>query len=594
MRLTSGWWKTMSPETLRADLAAGMLGAILVLPQGIAFATLAGLPPEYGLYSAVVPTIVAAVFGSSLHVVSGPTNANSLALFAALSPLAVAFTPQYIALALALTVMVGVIQFGVGALRLGALADFISPSVLLGFTSGAAMLIALYALKDLLALDADRQAGPLGVIYALASGWRSVPPASVAVGGITLIVTALLHRFAPRLPFMLIGMAVGFGTAIALRIVYGIPVHVVGPIPSTVPSFVIPDVSYGEIVGQLLLIAPALAIVALGQAVSIAKAISDRSGQQLDVNHEFVGQGLSNILGGFFSAYLSCGSLNRSMPNYQAGARTPLASVLAAGFVLGLAALTEPLLEQIPIPAVGALLLYTAWGLFGGRKFMRLAKSHRLEFAVAAATFVGMLVLPFHIAIGVGVGISLAAYLRRTSHPSTYALVPDGDVPGRPFCKLEEFSPPRPECPQLKLLRMEGSVYYAAVRHVAERLQEIRVSAPLQKHLLVMATSMNFVDLAGADLWQKESAIRRKAGGDIYFHRPRTSVLESWEKTGFLNELATEHIFQSKAAAIGHIFCRLDPEICARCTVRIFTECRSVRPLIVDPPENGLAKQKLD
>ena len=160
-RLFGDWTQSVTPTTLRADALAGLLGAVLVLPQGIAFATLAGLPPQYGLYTAVVPCIIAALFGSSWHVMSGPTNANSLALFAMLSPLALAFTPAYIQLAIVVTLMVGVMQFLIGALRLGSLANFISPAALFGFTSGAAVLIAVYALPDFLGLPPAKERSAL-------------------------------------------------------------------------------------------------------------------------------------------------------------------------------------------------------------------------------------------------------------------------------------------------------------------------------------------------------------------------------------------------------------------------------------------------
>ena len=210
MALTSGWWRLVTPATIRADALAAVLGAVLVLPQAIAFATLAGLPPQYGIYSAIVPTVIAAAFGSSWHVVSGPTNANSLALFAALSPLALVGSPDYITLALAVTIIVGIIQFALGALRLGAIADFIAPSVLLGFTGGAATLIALYALKDFVGIPDSSTAGPAGALQALFLHWKSVEPSAVAVGCATLIATFAVRRWAPRFPFMLIGLTVGF------------------------------------------------------------------------------------------------------------------------------------------------------------------------------------------------------------------------------------------------------------------------------------------------------------------------------------------------------------------------------------------------
>ncbi len=593
MALTSGWWRFVTPATLRADALAGLLGAVLVLPQGVAFATLAGLPPQYGIYSAIVPTIVAAAFGSSWHVVSGPTNANSLALFAAVSPLALAGSPDYIALALALTILVGAVQFAVGALRLGALADFIAPSVLLGFTSGAAALIALYALSDFAGIAAVSRAGPWAALEGLAHHWNSFAPSALIIGGVTLLTTLIIRRWARKLPFMLLGLIAGWAVSEFLaRNGAGGAFATVGPLPSVVPPLSVPSVSHDRFV-QLLSIVPALAIVALGQSVSIAKAVAMRSGQRIDVNREFIGQGASNIAGGFFSAYLSCGSLNRSLPNYEAGARTPMAAILAAVFLLALALATAPLLARIPMPAVAALLIYTAWALFDGAGFVRLLRLSRVDFAVAAVTFASMLFLPFHLAIGIGTLMSLAAYLHRTSHPGVRPVVPDRASEARTFRRLDEFEEPQLECPQLKLLRMEGSVYYAATAHVGAELHDLRMAAPLQKHLLVMAKSMNFVDLAGADLWDAELKQRRGVGGDLYFHRPRLPVLKTFADTGLTMRLGVDHIFQSKSEAISNIFGRLNPEICRQCTARIFRECASVPPVETSPPTSDETDTKV-
>jgi sulfate permease, SulP family len=212
-RLFGDWVRRVSPATLRADALAGLLGAVLVLPQGIAFATLAGLPPEYGLYTAVIPCIIAALFGSSWHVMSGPTNANSLALFAMLSPLALAFTPGYIQLALAVTVMVGVMQWLIGALRLGVLANFISPAVLFGFTSGAALLIALYALPDVLGLDKGSAHGALAVMGQVGAQILQAQPAALAIAGVTVAAALLVRRFRRSWPYMLVGLVLATGLA---------------------------------------------------------------------------------------------------------------------------------------------------------------------------------------------------------------------------------------------------------------------------------------------------------------------------------------------------------------------------------------------
>ncbi|QYY32862.1 SulP family inorganic anion transporter [Cupriavidus pinatubonensis] len=569
------WTQRVSRATLRADGIAGLLGAVLVLPQGVAFATLAGLPPEYGIYTAVVPCIVAALFGSSWHVMSGPTNANSLALFAMLSPVAFAGSPAYIGLALSVTILVGLMQLAVGTLRLGTLANFISPSVLLGFTCGAATLIGLYALKDLFGLAVPTGTSAFGVLRFLSDNVDAINWGAATVGAVTLGATLLFKRLGKRLPFMLLGLMAGYGVALLLNRTGwggGHHVNVVGPIPSAIPAFHVPDISWRS-VPDLLGIASALTIVALGQSISIAKAVALRSGQHIDANREFIGQGLSNIAGGLFSGYISCGSLNRSVPNFEAGAKTPLASVFSALWLLALVAVSASLLAQIPLAAIAAMLLLVAWGLFDFARLRRIAALSRTEFAIAVGTFAATLMIRLEMAVLLGTILSLVAYLYRTSRPAVRSLVPDADDPGRRFTPLDELHRPQPECPQLKLLRMEGAIYFGAVQYVTDRLHWLRTVNASQKHLLAMTKSMNFIDLAGAEMWEAELSERRAAGGDLYFHRPRTQVLQTWEQTGFTGKLGPDHVFSTKRQALHTIIGQLSPDVCAQCKVRIFEEC---------------------
>ena len=581
-RLFGPWVRGVTPVTLRADAMAGLLGAVLVLPQGIAFATLAGLPPEYGLYTAVVPCIIAALFGSSWHVMSGPTNANSLALFAMLSPLAVAFSPAYIQLALAVTVMVGVMQWLIGTLRLGSLANFISPSALFGFTSGAALLIAVYALPDVLGLAPAAEQGAAAVLKHVAAQASHAQPAALAVVAATLVIALLVRRFRPHWPFMLIAL-VG-ATALAWLWMQapghgGVPpvvaLRTVGSMATPWPRFDVPHISWAS-VSELLGLAFALTIVALGQAISIAKAVAAKSGQRIDTNREFRGQGLSNIVGGFFSCYVSCGSMNRSMPNLQAGARTPLAAVFSALLLLALVALSAPLLAQIPMAALAALLLLVAAALLDTARWRQLFSLSRTEFGVALATLVATVTIRLEMAILLGTLLSLMSFLYRTSRPAMRTMGFDSWGPERQFVVVADDKNTLPECPQLKLLRMEGEVYFGATQHVADTLYNLRHTSHPQKHLLVMGKSMNFIDLAGAELWEAELNARRAMGGDLYFHRPRPEVIHMWKTTGFTRVLGPEHQFPDKRMAIATIFKKLDPQICQACTARIFWECRAV------------------
>ncbi len=588
-RLFGNWVRTVSAGTLRADVLAGLLGAVLVLPQGIAFATMAGLPPEYGLYTAVVPCIIAALFGSSWHVMSGPTNANSLALFAMLSPMALAFSPAYIQMALVVTVMVGVMQWLIGALRLGSLANFISPAALFGFTSGAAVLIAVHALPDLLGLTAPTQPGSAALLRHVASQLGAVQPVALAAAAVTLAVAVALRRWRPHWPYMLAGLA-GATLAGTYLMPQVLPVETmqglrtVGSIAVPWPKLVLPQVSWAQ-VPELLGLAFALTIVALGQAISIAKAVAARSGQRIDTNREFRGQGLSNMVGGFFSSYVSCGSMNRSMPNLQAGARTPLAAVFSALLLVALVALSAPLLAQIPMAALAALLLLVAVSLLDAPRWRQLLRLDRTEFGVALATTIATVTIRLEMAILLGTLLSLMSFLYRTSHPAMRTMGFDSTRADRQFVVIDEVAPLEPaasaagqalpECPQLKLLRMEGEVYFGATQHVADTLHALRHAPQSQKHLLVMGKSMNFIDLAGAELWEAELNARRAMGGDLYFHRPRPEVIRMWATTGFTRLLGPEHQFPDKRTAIATIFTKLDPEICRSCTARVFWECQS-------------------
>lgn len=544
------WVRDVDTRSLRADAQAGLLGALIVLPQGIAFASLAGLPPAWGLYTAIVPCIVAALAGSGRLLVSGPSNATSIALAAMLAPLAAAGSPAYLQLALAATLGMGLLQLGLGVLRLGTLANFVSPSVLLGFTTGAAVLIAWHAALD------------------LATAWPEA-----GVGAVTLAAALVARRWLGAGQHLLVGLLAGGAAAAALQQA-GVATEQVGRIARSLPTLVPPPMDAATL-QRLAGIAAALAVVSLGQTMAIGKALAGRRGERFDPNRECVGQGLSNIVGSFFSCFVSSGSLNRSIVNEQSGARTPLAAVFSALAVVALLLVGSPLLHLIPLAAIAALLLLVAWGLFDRSHWQRVLKLDRSEAAIAAGTFAATLALSLEVAIIGGVTASLVSYLYRSARPALRGLgfdLPPGHPGYRPFVVIDDGPPGAlPECPQLKLLRMEGSVYFGAVAHVGEHLHRLREGG--QKHLLVMAKSMTTIDLAGADLWEAERIRRVAAGGDLYFHRPRQQVVDLWQRSGFLARLGADHVFDSKPAALEGIVARLDPEVCRGCRARIFAEC---------------------
>ena len=397
---------------------------------------------------------------------SGPTNTNSLALFATLAPLAAVGAPAYIQLALAVTVMVGLRQWLIGVLRLGSIANLISPSAVRGFTSGAAALIALHSLTDLLGLPAADQHGTGALLVHLGERLGATRPGALAVGGVTLVAVLAARRALPRWPFMLVGLAVGTALATLLNAIGAgsawSGVAFVGPIPAIWPRFHWPAVRVQSL-PDLLSIGFALTIVALGQSISIAKVVAARSGQPIDANREFRGQGLSNIVGGLFSSYVSCGSLNRSLPNLEAGARTPLAAVFASLWLLLLLASTAPLLALIPQPAIAALLLLVALALFDLTGWRSLWQLGREDFVIAAVTALATISIRIEMAILLGTTLSLGVYLQRTSHPSMRVMSFDKGVENgagggrsiglasdRHFVVRADVPAPMPECPSAR------------------------------------------------------------------------------------------------------------------------------------------------
>jgi SulP family sulfate permease len=222
------------------------------------------------------------------------------------------------------------------------------------------------------------------------------------------------------------------------------------------------------------------------------------------------------------------------------------------------------------------LLLLVSVFLFDAPRWRELVRLSRTEFAVALATLVATLTIRLEMAILLGTLLSLMTFLYRTSKPAMRSMGFDTPDVNRQFVVLDNNPSALPECPQLKLLRMEGEVYFGATQHVADKLHALRHQPKPQKHLLVMGKSMNFIDLAGAELWEQELNARRAMGGDLYFHRPRPEVIAMWKTTGFTRLLGPEHQFPDKRVAIATIFPKLDPQICSTCTARIFWECKNL------------------
>jgi len=566
------WLPGVGRSELKADFMAALTGAIVVLPQGVAFATIAGMPPEYGLYAGMVPAIVAALFGSSRHLVSGPTTAASVVLFSALSLIAAPGTPDYVALALTLTFMVGLMELALGLARMGALVNFISHSVVVGFTAGAALLIAAKQLKHFFGLTMDSGGHFHDILIQFGRHAAEINPSATAVAVATLLIGIAVKRWLPRLPYMIAAMVGGSLVAVALDFLLGADktgIATVGALPASLPPLSAPALTLDHI-RHLAPSALAVTLFALTEAVSIGRSLAARGGYRIDGNQEFIGQGLSNIAGAFFSGYVATGSFNRSGLNFEAGARTPLAAVFGGLLLMAIVLLLAPLAGYLPKAAMAGVLFLVAWGLIDFKEIGHILHASRRETGVLAVTFFSALFLELEFAIFAGVLLSLVLYLERTSKPRIVTLAPDPRLPNRAFSSERGV----PQCPQLRIVRIDGSLFFGSVNHVEQAFDHLRAEHPEQKHLAVVASGINFVDLQGGSALANEARRRKADGGGFYLINVKQGMWEALERCGCLDAAGARNIFQAKHAAIHGIYQKLDKTVCAGCERRIFLECR--------------------
>lgn len=563
------WWPLITRRSVRDDAVAGFTGALIVLPQGVAFATIAGLPPQYGLYAAMVPAIIAALFGSSLHLVSGPTTAISIAVFAALSHQADPGSPQYIQLVLTLTFLVGVFQLVLGLARMGALVNFISHTVVIGFTAGAAILIAASQVKNFFGINIPRGTPFYEIAHQLAAQFFDINPWVLAVSVVTLASGILTRRYVKKIPYMIAAMIVGslFAEALVLWQGTSAGIKTVGALPAHLPPLSLPDFSLNALRHTL---GPALVItmLALTEAVSIGRAIAVRSEQRIDGNQEFVGQGLSNIVGSFFSGYAASGSFNRSGVNYEAGAKTPLSSVFASLFLVVVLLVVAPLAAYLPNAAMAGILFLVAWGLIDFHHIQHIWHTSKIEAAILAATLIGTL---FNLEVGIflGVFLSLILYLYRTSKPEIVPVVPAPEEGAYHFVRAKG----RPECPQLRIVRINGSVYFGAASYVQAALQQIDEDNPQQKSVLIAAASLSYIDIAGAEILAQEARRRRRLGGGLYFYRLNSGAHQFMRQGGYTHDIGEGAFFPVMTDVTRALYWTLNPDICRTCKTRIFKEC---------------------
>lgn len=567
------WVSQVNAETLRHDAFAGFSNAAIVIPQGVAFATIAGLPPEMGLYTAMITAAIAAFWGSSMVMISGPTTAISAVVFATLQDLAPAGTSRLVELALMITILVGLIQLVAGLARLGGLVSFVSHSVMTAFTAAAAVLIATSQLPGAFGVAVEGGGNVLERLHRLGTSLPETSLLSLAIAATTLGSLLLCERYARRLPGFLIALVIGALLCLAL----GGPakgVAMVGEIPAAFPVFSPPTDALGDI-GALIPGALAIALVGLLEAISIGRAFAVRRKEKFDANQEMIGQGLSNAVGGFFQCYAGSGSFTRSGVNAEAGARTPIAGILSSLFLAIILLLFSDLIRYIPVPAMAGLILYVAWRLIDFGELRRVVSTSRSETVILVLTLGAGLLVELDFAIYVGVIASFAVFIYQSSHPSIRVSAPVVSATGRRKFRNADLHG-IPECPQIVAIRLDGPLYFGSVEHVEHEFEVMRRKRPGQKHVLLYLKGVGKIDLAGADFLIDAIRQIRAQGGTFHIIALFPPLLDSLRRFHVIEEIGEDHLHISKGEALAAAIPDIDHGICVTCTKRVFLECAAL------------------
>ncbi len=562
-------FKQFQRENLRPDLIAGLTVAVIMLPQAIAYALIAELPPQVGLYAAFVAAIVGVLWGSSVYLHTGPTNAASLLVLSTLAPVVAVGSPEYIAAAGLLAVMVGVARLGMGLARLGMLVNFVSDSVIIGFTAGAGILISVNQLRYLFGLDIPGSPSLLVTFQSTLQDFANLNMPTTMIGLLSIFIIIVAGRINKKMPGALIAMVV---TAVLVYVfdLEAVGVAVLGEIPRSLPPLANLPIFNWQLIRELS--AGALAISALGlvEAMSITRSISAQSGERIDANQEFVGQGMANIAAGFFSGYTCSGSFIRSAVNYNSGARSPFAVIFAAIFMAAAALLLSPMAAYLPRAALAGVLMVTAYQMVDRKEMKRIWYTSKGDSAIMIATLFATLALPLEFAVLTGVLVSFARYIAKTSTPGVHPMLPDE--------KFEhfEYQPEKPECPQLGVLTIEGSLYFGATSHVDDMIRTHMEAYPEQMFLLLRMHRVNHCDISGLHMLEAIVNLYRQKHGDVYMVGVRKSVWEKMRLSGFDQALGIDH-FLSQERAISNLFKILDPGLCIyKCQIRAWRECQSL------------------
>ena len=549
-----GWiGELKKTEVVKADILAGTTVALVLVPQSMAYAQLAGLPPYYGLYASCLPVAIAAFFGSSRQLATGPVAVVSLLTASAIEPIAASGGEGYFIYAVMLALMVGMVQLILGVVRLGMMVDFLSHPVVTGFTSAAAIIIATSQLNEIFGVEVDRAEYHYQVVWAtLKAGWENPHLFTLlfAIGSLALMVA--VKKYLPKLPNVLIAVIIAtlFSWFFDYEANGG---RVVGNIPQGLPSFEVPTLSWAMI-QQMTGVALAIALIGFMEAISIAKAMAVKTRQRLDADQELIGQGLSNITSSLFQGYAVSGSFSRSAVNIESGAVTGFSSIVTAiliGFTL---LFLTPLLYHLPQATLAAVIILAVASLVRFKSFKNIWRIQYQDGFVAIVTFVLTLLFAPHLENGILIGVllSLGLYVYRTMRPEIYLFGRHSDGSLKDAAKYI-----LKVCPQIAIVRFGGPLFFANTGYFHDKVLERVSNQPELRFIIIDAVAMNEIDATGQEMLYELARTLVEQNIEFLFARPPIEVMNTFERSGFASEEWADSFFNSRDQALAYAWKRL-------------------------------------
>ena len=520
-----GWLRNYHRGDLPGDLLAAVVLTAVLVPQGMAYALLAGLPPRYGLYASAVPAIVYALFGTSRHLPVGPFAITSLLTFTSVSALAAPGSGRYVSLVLLLALMVGALQLAMGFLRMGFITNFISHPVMSGFIYASVVLIMLSQVGNLLGIPVSSHGSAVSTVSGIARNISEVNLVTLAVGLVSVVVLATFSKVLPRIPGPLV-VVVGSTLAVYALGLNQRGVEIVGSVPPGLPAFSLPPLDLGAI-RNLLSAALIVAFVGFVSSISAAREIATRDNYKISSNGELRAVGLANISAAFFSGFPVAGSLSRIAVNHRSGARTQLSQLAAALLVIVILLFLTPLFRYLPDAALAAVIVTAVYGLIDLREVRRVFEIRRLDGIALVVTFAVTLFVGIEQGILAGVAFALLAFVRRTAYPDITELgyVPEEDA----YLDLQRFPEAR-TYPEALIARFEADLYFANISFLEEWLISKVPEKPYLRWIVINCRGVNSIDVTAIEGLEKLISDYRTRGVEILFAGMKLPVSRRVEK----------------------------------------------------------------